>query len=99
MTEPFRVRPPHLLDIVDRMARFEQHLEDALAEVDKKIADLHLAWSGAAAAAQKDAHRRWVEAVCEMRDGLVQMRENAHRAHGNYTRAVNANVSMWEQAR
>ena len=70
-------------------------VETLLADLDARIARLHELWSGAAAAAQLDAHRRWLAGAQDMRDGLAAMRAAAATAHGNYSAAVAANVAMW----
>ena len=99
MSDRFRVNPDQLADIVDRLARFDKHLEEALTQADAKVDRLHTTWTGAAAAEHKAAHDKWKHGAEQMRSGLNTMRKNADIAHGNYTGAAATNQAMWEQAR
>lgn len=97
MTDRFRVHSDQLMDVVDQMSRFDRHLEEALENVDARINQLHATWTGEAAAAHRAAHDQWTRGAAEMRAALDTMRRIAHTAHGNYTEAAAANLSMWEQ--
>jgi WXG100 family type VII secretion target len=70
-------------------------VDDALDTLDAQVAALHVVWSGAAAAAQDDAHRAWLAGARDMRDGLAAMQAAAATAHANYSAAVAANLAMW----
>ncbi|WP_216915570.1 WXG100 family type VII secretion target [Nocardia noduli] len=93
--DKYKVDLDELDAAIATMAAFGQRVEDWLAEVDRHIADLHLAWSGEAAAAQQAAHDKWVAGVAEMRENLDELREVAARAHANYTAALDTNTEMW----
>jgi WXG100 family type VII secretion target len=95
VSDAFRVDPEALADAVARMSAFEQHVESMLAEVDTLVANLHAEWSGEAAAAHTEAHRRWTEGAKTMREALGRLRNAGDRAHHNYTGAIAANASMW----
>jgi len=84
---------------VEEMAAFEQKIERALDHLDRVVEGLHVTWTGQAAVAHREAHDKWVAGMKEMRAGLVDIREAAHRAHGNYTSAVEANSRMWASVR
>lgn len=99
MTGRFRVSPDQLADVIDQIARFDTHLEEALEQADAKVDQLHGTWTGAAAAEHKAAHEKWKHGAAQMRAGLETMRKNADIAHGNYTNAAQANAAMWGQAR
>jgi len=95
----FTVDLDRLADIVDRIARFDQHLESALDDADARVNRLHASWNGEAATRHREAHEEWKRGVAEMRSALAVMRQNALTAHENYLNAVTANVRMWEQVR
>lgn len=91
----FKVDLQRLGETFDEMGRFDTSVEDTLTELDRHIADLHASWLGTAAAAQRDAHDRWVRGVAEMREGLGKLRDAAKAARGNHGDAVEVNVRMW----
>ena len=74
MAEAFRVDPQALADAVQRMAEFQHHAENALAEIDSLVGNLHSTWTGRGAAAQAEAHRHWARGEAMMREALAQLR-------------------------
>jgi WXG100 family type VII secretion target len=84
---------------IDEMAAFERAIERTLQDLTRVVDDLHLTWSGQAAAAHRAAHEKWVAGMKEMHTGLAEMRAAADRAHGNYASAVEANSRMWASVR
>src|SRR3954447_22795406 len=84
---------------IDEMAAFEATIERALDHLDRVVEGLHLSWTGQAAVAHREAHEKWAAGMKEMRTGLVEIRDAAQRAHGNYTSAVEANSRMWASVR
>lgn len=84
---------------IDEMAAFEASIERALHHLDRVVEGLHITWTGQAAAAHREAHEKWVAGLKEMHTGLVEIRDAADRAHGNYTSAVEANSRMWASVR
>lgn len=99
MTGPFRVRPAQLADVVERLGKLDAQLESVLANVERRVDELHLTWSGEAAQAQRAAHEEWRQGATQMRTGLATMRSIAATAHANYTAAAATNVRMWDQVR
>ncbi|MBF6254480.1 WXG100 family type VII secretion target [Nocardia farcinica] len=93
--QQYRIDLEQLDAAIDTLAKFGKTVEDWLAEVDGKIADLHLSWSSQAAAAQRDAHQKWLAGVAEMRENLDELREVARKAHANYSAAIDVNTKMW----
>ncbi|MGH3412469.1 MAG: WXG100 family type VII secretion target [Marmoricola sp.] len=85
--------------VIGDMQRFETRLSEQMGAVDAEIERLHLTWTGAAAAAQSDAHQKMMSGAREMHQALVRMREGARRAHSNYTAAGRTNAQMWAQTR
>lgn len=94
----FMVDPDRLSDIVEQMGRFDRQLESALDDVTAKMQQLHMTWSGEAADQQAQAHAEWQRGASEMRAALAVLRQIATTASENYTGAVSANLSMWQQA-
>lgn len=99
MSAPFRVRPAQLADVVERLGRLDAHLETVLADVERRVTDLHGTWSGEAAQAHREAHAEWRRGAERMRAGLATMRSIAATAHANYTGAAVTNLRMWDQVR
>lgn len=95
MADPFRVDPEALADAVKRMAAFQRHAEEVLAEIDSRVQRLHGAWTGEAAAAHAEAHQHWARGEAMMREALARLRAAGETAHRNYTGAMAQNLSMW----
>lgn len=87
------------LDLLDEsvaeLARGGEALDDVLAEVARRVAELHGTWVGDAASAQQVAQEAWTTGAEQMRDGLAAMRAAAAGAHSAYTAAIDANLRMW----
>lgn len=66
MPEAFRVDPEALADAVERMGEYLQYVEGMLSEIDSLVTNLHLTWSGEAAAAHVEAHRHWARGEAMM---------------------------------
>jgi WXG100 family type VII secretion target len=80
---------------VQRMERFQEHLVRTHDEVERRVRDMHIAWTGEAAAAQSVAQQHWTAASHEVQDALAALRSIASTAHANYTAAASANQRMW----
>jgi WXG100 family type VII secretion target len=98
VTGRYRVDLDHLADLVDQMARFDQHLESMLDDADARVNRLHAAWEGEAAEQHRRAHDEWKHGAQQMRDALAVMRKIAMTAHSNYSNATATNAAMWRQA-
>jgi WXG100 family type VII secretion target len=83
--------------VIERMAKFDTALDEHLSKLDARINRLHKTWSGEAAVAQKAEHDKWMQAAREMRQAMATMRSAGKTAHANYTRAIAANVGMWNE--
>jgi WXG100 family type VII secretion target len=99
VTAGFRVRPAQLADVVVRLGALDAHLQAVVAQVERRVDELHLTWSGDAAQAQRSAHDEWQRGAAQMRAALATMRSIAASAHANYTAAAAANVQMWSRLR
>jgi WXG100 family type VII secretion target len=84
-----------LAHLVDRMARFEQHLGGLRDEVDVRVQALNATWTGEAAAAQASAHDQWRAGAAQVHEALAVLRTIATGAHANYAAAAAANRRMW----
>jgi uncharacterized protein YukE len=95
MPEAFRVGPEALADAVERMGEYLRYTEGMLFEIDSLVSNLHLTWSGEAAAAHVEAHRHWARGETMMREALAQLKAAGKTAHHNYTGVMAANMTMW----
>jgi uncharacterized protein YukE len=77
------------------MAEFVRYAESVVAEIDTLVTNLHVTWSGEAAAAHAEAHRLWTRGESNMREALARLTAASAVAHQNYTGAMTANTSMW----
>lgn len=95
MSVRFDVDLEELDDVIGRLTGFQRQFERRLEELDRTVADLHLTWTGQAAAAQRKAHEEWARGARQMHAGLVRMTAAARLAHDRYRAAAAANESMW----
>jgi uncharacterized protein YukE len=84
-----------LLSFTNRLAVFNRQAEEIAQSVDRQIAQLHDTWAGIGAEAEKDYHETWVRLAKEMREAVAFLRENAERAHRNFTEVGEFNKAMW----
>lgn len=92
----YSVDAAELDSVVGRLEDFERDLDEMVDDLARDIARLQSQWDGLTAAAQREAHDEWETGMRAMREALAGMRAAGRKAHQNYTRAVEANVSMWE---
>ena len=95
MADAFSVDPEALSDVIQRMGDFVRHTESVTAEIDSLVTHLHQTWSGQAAAAHDEAHRRWSHGETTMREALNLLKTAGSTAHHNYTQAMATNSAMW----
>ena len=95
----FAVDAGELAHVVDRMTACESALHELAADLERRIAALHISWHGEAAAAHLVAQAEWEHGFRGMREALAAMRAAGRVAHGNYTAAAETNVQLWEQVR
>lgn len=86
-----------LLDTVTDLRRCGDALDALLDDVTRRVAALHLTWSGGAAVAQSAAQSEWESGFDAMRAGLETMRASADIAHVHYSEAGATNLRMWGQ--
>jgi ESAT-6 family protein len=95
MSDSFSVVPEALAGALQRMAEFEHHVESMVSEIDSLVTNLHITWSGQAAAAHAEAHKHWSRGEAMMREALAQLTSAGAAAHQNYTSAMATNTTMW----
>lgn len=95
MAEAFSVDPESLADAVAEMADFQRTAESLLAEIESTVSNLHITWSGEAAAAHAEAHRSWKNGAALMQEALNRLHTAGDTAHGNYTGVMTTNQNMW----
>lgn len=95
----YSVDPDELDRIIGRLTRCETALEMLTEDLGRQVARLQDTWDGLASVAQAEAHEEWTTGMRAMRASLRELRSAARDAHENYTRAIEANQSMWRQTR
>jgi WXG100 family type VII secretion target len=95
MTRRYTVNVDALLAFADGLAKFNVRVEEIATAIDQHIAELHTTWIGDGATAHLDYHEKWMAAAKQMREGLDELRNNAHVAHRNYTEVIATNTAMW----
>ncbi|MBP1159792.1 WXG100 family type VII secretion target [Rhodococcus sp. PvR099] len=94
MTSRFTVDLEQLDHVIARIAGLVGFVEENLDELENRVAGLPASWTGKAATAHADAHRKWEAGAKDLREGLDAMRTAARQAHEQYTGAVSANLQM-----
>ncbi|MCW2815440.1 MAG: hypothetical protein JWN84_2895 [Nocardioides sp.] len=92
----FTVDAGELDAVIGDIERTEAALSTLTDDVERQIRALHQVWEGLAAEAQVAAQAEWNAGMLAMREAVADLRAAARTAHGNYTRAAEANVAMWE---
>jgi WXG100 family type VII secretion target len=95
VADGYSVDPEAIADAIDRMTDFQRTAEALLTEIDTTVKNLHMTWSGEAAAGHAEAHERWSRGAAMMREALDQLHTAGTGAHGNYSGAMTANQKMW----
>ncbi len=93
----FDVDPDALTHATDEMAACHAALTHLAADLERRVATLHLSWDGEAALAHRQAQAEWERGFAGMREALAQMRAAGRTAHTNYTSAADTNLRMWQQ--
>ena len=95
----YSIDPDDLDEIITDLQKCETALELLTGDLDKQIKALQETWDGLAATAQQEAHEEWTTGMVAMRTALADLRAAARQAHGNYTGAAHANLTMWRRVR
>lgn len=93
----FHVDLAALQSAADLLEKFDKSTEQFLADVEQRVANLHIDWQGETAAAHLEAQKRWTAGAEEMRTAVGQLRAILNTAHSNYRSAAAANTAMWQR--
>lgn len=91
----FRAELAALAEFVGRLDAFERRADSLMLELESEVRRLHGQWTGSAAQAHLDAHRRWLAGAQRMRTAATELRAQVHDARSNYAGAAEANLRMW----
>lgn len=91
----YRVDLTGLQRLIDGAAKLETAIENRVTEIEKRVDELHVDWSGEAAASHKNVHNERLAAVAEMRTALGELRAKLQAAHSAYGAVGPANQGMW----
>ncbi|WP_067574924.1 WXG100 family type VII secretion target [Nocardia acidivorans] len=91
----YRVDLSGLQGLIDATAALEGAIEQQVAAIERRVAALHVNWSGAAAAGHRAAHEARVAGIAEMRTALVELRGKLHAARDSYLAVGETNLGMW----
>jgi WXG100 family type VII secretion target len=95
MSSEFSVDLDQLDQIISRLNGLSGFLQDHLDQLDRKVASLSGGgWESAAANAYTNAHTQWASSAREFADGVAELRDAVHKAHGRYSRAIDVNRRM-----
>lgn len=91
----FALDPDELDAVIADLERSEAALDSITSDLESQMRALHDEWEGLAAQAHDEAHAQWTAGMVAMRQAMSDLRAAARAAHGNYTAAGDANLSMW----
>lgn len=91
----YRINVHELARLIDQTADLEKKIEDRATAIDKRIAAMHITWTGAGATGHKQAHDARIAAVAEMREALKELRDKLRTAHDAYDWVGPTNHKMW----
>jgi WXG100 family type VII secretion target len=81
--------------LIDKATAISQTIEQRLDEIDRRVAALHVNWSGQSATAHSTGHAIWARAARDLHAVLESMRDHTDRARTTYTAVVQTNQRMW----
>lgn len=93
----FGIDTDELDAVIADLEACERRLETLTDDVEEEARELQSVWEGLAAQAQHEAQQEWTEGMRAMRAALADLRAAARLAHGNYSGAAAANLSMWQE--
>ena len=88
-----------LVAVIAAMESCLRDLAELGADVEAAHGALHSGWDGLASDAHTASHASWRSSFAELSTALVGLRSVGDTARSNYSTAVEANLSMWEQVR
>jgi WXG100 family type VII secretion target len=97
VTVRYEVDLGELQRVVDGLDAFAERFDAQLRALDRANGELHLSWEGEAATAQTTAHATLTRGAREVHRALIELRDAAADAHGQYRAAARANLQTWQQ--
>ncbi|MFJ4658095.1 WXG100 family type VII secretion target [Nocardia sp. NPDC088792] len=94
-SDGYRTDLTEMQRLIDRAAKIETTIEQRLDDIERRVAALHVDWTGIGAAAHSDAHARWIRAARELHQALTDLRTGTDRARTIYFNVVTTNQKMW----
>ncbi|TXI53373.1 WXG100 family type VII secretion target [Mycolicibacterium mageritense] len=76
---------------IAQLASFDSEIEQQLAELQNRLAELHTRWEGDAAAAHAHAQAEWAEGARMLSEGIKGMHRASVEAHSSFRSAIIAN--------
>ncbi len=95
--DTFTIDPDELMAIIGDLKACRVKLTRNLDDLRAQMKILQSTWEGLSADAQAVAQAEWEQGMETMNDALDDLIAANEVAHGNYTGAVQANLSMWSQ--
>jgi len=92
---PFRVDLTELQNLIDGAARLDAQIEARVKAIGRRVEQLHMQWTGAAATGHQHFVDRWTTDTAAMREALTVLQAALTRARENYSGAVDVNKGMW----
>lgn len=86
-----RVDLARLTSAIEELQSFDRAIVDRLAELEGKVAALHVAWTGEAAAKHAEAHAEWREGAQRLADGVSRLASASAAANQDYRSTIEAN--------
>lgn len=81
--------------VVSELSAFNADVTAQLDDLEQRIAQLHVQWSGSGAAAHQQAHAEWANGARLMADGVQRLQRAAAAAHAAYAEASRANQALF----
>ncbi len=99
MTGPgdYTVDPDELIAIVRELKTCRTNLERNLTDLRRQMKVLQDSWEGLSADAQAVAQEEWEQGMETMNFALQDLTDASEYAHGNYTGAIQLNMTMWDE--
>ncbi len=92
---PYQVNLTELQNLIDDATRLDAAIEARVAAAGRRVEQLHMQWTGAAATGHQQFVDRWTADTTAMRAALTTLQTALTRAHGNYSGVVDINKRMW----
>jgi len=96
MLERIQVVCESLDELADKFLGSANALEDVLSDLDSLVASLGTTWEGDAHDQFGEYFAQWRSSSRDLHQALRRLHQVTRTAHGNYSAAEAANLSMWD---